>query len=182
MADIDYSYETERLLVKEWHSFQEESHLSQNLPGIVKDILTPAVTESLPPAWQGRYSIDRARDWIKERDAEGVTLLVVEKSSTIPLGVVIIFDMSSSPDVAELRLGYVLSESAWGRGVGSELVQGLVSFCRNQPVLSITGGVAKDNYASKRILEKSGFVCDPETLNEEEQMYKLHLGPGKGDW
>ena len=159
MAQINYSFETTRLLVKEWHSFPDESRLSQNLTDIVKDILTPNVTESLPPAWQGHYTADRVRDWIKQRDAEGVTLLIVDKEFMNPLGLVILFDMTKGSNIAELRLGYLLAESAWGKGIGSEVIKGLVGFCQNQPVASITGGVAKDNLASKRVLEKSGFVA-----------------------
>ncbi|MES9955942.1 MAG: GNAT family N-acetyltransferase [Sedimenticola sp.] len=181
LTKINYSFETERLQVKEWHLFQDEGLSSQNLLRIVKDILTPLVTESLPPDWQGHYSVDRAREWIKERDNEGVTLLIVESVSMNPLGVVILFDMNNGSNVADLRLGYFLAESAWGKGIGSELVKGLVSFCREQPVASITGGVAKENYASKRVLEKNGFICDAETENEEEQTYKLQLRPNKSN-
>lgn len=180
MAQIDYSFETTRLLVKEWHSFSGESFQSQNLAGIVKDILTPNVTQSLPPAWQGDYTIDRARDWIMERDAEGVTLLIVEKAFMKPLGLVILYDMAAEETLAELRLGYLLKESAWGKGIGSDLIYGLVDFCQNQQVSSITGGVAKDNLASKRVLEKNGFVCDPATSGEMEQMYTLQLRPNNG--
>lgn len=181
MAHINHSFETTRLLVKEWHSFPNKSFLSQNLAGIVKDILTPSVTESLPPAWQGHYTNDRARGWIRERDSEGVNLLIVEKEYLNPLGFVILVDMADEENSSELRLGYLLKESAWGKGIGSELIKGLVDFYRNQRVSSITGGVAKDNLASKRVLKKNGFVCDPATLGEVEQIYKLQFTTRNGN-
>jgi len=171
----NYNFETIRLELKEWHSLPEESGISNNLAVIVKGILTPRVTESLPPTWQGDYTINRARDWINERNSEGVTLLILEKESQSPLGLVILFDMAIGQDLAELRLGYLLAEPAWGKGYGSELIQGLVDHCRNQKVASIVGGVAKDNMASIRILEKNGFVKDPETVGDEEFIFRLKL-------
>ena len=174
---IIYNFETTRLRVKEWHAFIKDSFPFQSLAHIVKDILTPNVTESLPPHWQGSYTIDRARNWIIERDLEGVTLLIVEKKIITPLGLVILYDTTTEDNYAELRLGYLLKESAWGKGLGSELVKGLVEFCRTQPVSSITGGVAQDNIASKCVLEKNGFNSDPATLGDEEELYQLRFGP-----
>jgi len=177
LTQNSYNFETTRLEVKEWHSFPEESALSKNLDVILKGMLTPGVTNSLPPTWQGEYTIDRARDWIKERDSEGVTLLIFEKELQIPLGLVILFNMSDDQRLSELRLGYLLAESAWGKGYGSELIQGFVDRCRNQKVASIVGGVAKDNVASIRVLEKNGFVKDPATIGKEEFTFKLELKP-----
>ena len=58
----------------------------------------------------------------------------------------------------EVHLGYVLAESAWGQGLGSELVEGFVEWCRGErQIRSLIGGVAADNLASVRILEKNGF-------------------------
>ncbi|MBT8126635.1 MAG: GNAT family N-acetyltransferase, partial [Gammaproteobacteria bacterium] len=48
-----------------------------------------------------------------------------------------------------------------GKGIGSELIKGLVDFYRNQRVSSIAGGVAKDNLASKRVLEKMVLYVIP---------------------
>ena len=124
---------------------------------VVAGILTEPVTRTLPAAWHGAYSEERARDWIAERDREGATLLVAEKASANPVGLVILLE-SPSEDGTELRLGYLLAEASWGKGVASELVDGLVQWCRAQAeIRSLAGGVAPDNPASKRVLEKNGF-------------------------
>lgn len=173
----NYSFSTQRLLVNEWHSFTAEEWVQRDLAIVVMEMLTTRVTQPLPPAWQGSYSIDRARDWVKERDCEGVTLLVVEKASQKPVGLIILFDPAKDGKGAELRLGYLLAESAWGKGLASELIMGFVEWCRRAEVALITGGVNRDNIASKRVLEKSGFVCDPSTEDAAEQLFQLQLSP-----
>ena len=143
MVFTNYRFSTQRLLVREWHSFAVQEWNPRDLAIVVKDMLTERVTESLPPAWQGSYSLDRARDWVKERDCEGVTLLVVEKASRKPIGLIILFDTANGGEGAELRLGYLLAESAWGKGFASELIMGFVEWCRHAEVASITGGVGR---------------------------------------
>ncbi len=77
-----------------------------------------------------------------------------------------------------MRLGYLLAERAWGKGIASELIRGLVEWCRKSGIASIVGGVERNNIASRRVLEKNGFVCDASTKNSPEQMFELKLGPG----
>jgi len=174
-----YSYSTQRLLVREWHSLVPEEWIQQDLEVVVKNILTTQVTRSLPPVWQGIYSHDRARDWVLERDDEGVTLLAVEKISRKPIGLIILFETDNGPGGSELRLGYMLAESAWGKGLASEFISGFVEWCRNNEIASVTSGVERDNIASRRVLEKNGFVCEPSTKKATELLFVLHLRHNK---
>ena len=60
--------------------------------------------------------------------------------------------------VWDLRIGYVIKQTWWGRGVATELVAGLVDRARRDPdIVSVTGGVDPGNGASIRVLERSGF-------------------------
>ncbi len=165
-----YRYETERLIVDEWHTLSDSDWPQQDLPGVIQQILTAPVTAFLPPSWQGVYTESRAQQWISERDDEGVTLLVVEKAARSVTGFVIVFDAENS---GHLRLGYILKESAWGKGLASEIVSGFVWWCRQHNIQSLTGGVKRGNIASRRILEKSGFRVLPETQDDEEQLFRL---------
>ena len=154
-------FETDRLRVGEWHTSRSTSSGRQDLAHIVAGILTEPVTKSLPESWAGPYSVERARRWIEERDEEGTTLLVVESSTEKAVGLVILFELDSDQGV-EVRLGYLLAEPFWGKGLASELIAGFVRWCRDQgEVHSIAGGVARDNPASRRVLEKVGFHADP---------------------
>lgn len=173
---IEYwSYSTQRLLIREWRSSTTDEWNHQDLAIVVKSMLTKRVTRSLPPDWQGPYTLDRAQNWIGERDNEGITLLVVVKSSKTPVGLVILFEAAKGGYGSELRLGYILTEWAWGQGFASELIDGFVQWCHNNEVASITGGVERDNIASRRVLEKCGFVCDPSTKEAAEQLFVLNL-------
>ena len=172
-------FETRRLIVKEWHSLSSNEWHEEELAEVVARMLTESVTRSLPPAWQGGYSLARARAWVEERDAEGTTLLAIDLETRRPAGLVILH-LAATETVgagADVRLGYLLAEESWGRGLASELVAGLVTWCRGQSALSsITGGVAPDNPASARVLEKVGF--EPLASEGEatgEQLYRLTL-------
>jgi RimJ/RimL family protein N-acetyltransferase len=94
------------------------------------------------------------------------------------VGFIILFEIDHGvADGAEVRLGYVLAESAWGRGLASELVHGFVEWCRKADVARIVGGVDRDNVPSRRVMEKNGFLCTPGTEGAAEQRFQLRLRP-----
>ncbi len=168
-------YETSRLWVGDWHLVRLQPE--RGLAAAVSEILTPETTRSLPPQWRGSYTLERARAWIAERDEESPTLLVTGREAGKPLGLVVLFELPAEDEaeVVDLRLGYVLNESVWGRGLATELVSGLVSWCRpRNSIRSLAGGVAVDNAASARVLTKNGFRAVG-NLNEDEQIYELRL-------
>lgn len=165
---------TDRLIAGEWHAASEDLCNGRSLEEIVAEILTEPVTRSLPPSWHGDYSIDRARTWIGDRDREASTLLVVEKMSRSPAGLIILFEEGSSLQESgiEIRLGFLLAEKAWGRGYASEMIGALVRWCRGNPAISaIAGGVVKTNTASRRVLEKCGFTQAEQGTDED--LYRL---------
>lgn len=166
------AFDTDRLLVREWHAQPaNDGWKAHDLTAAVVDIMTEPVTRALPPHWKGPFSAERAARWVADRDGEGSTLLVVERTTGKPAGLVILFEMpaehgeleskdsdGSGAAAVDVRLGYMLAEHAWGKGLGTELVRGLVKWCRGQARLrSLTGGVERTNVASRRILEKCGF-------------------------
>ena len=171
-------FETERLLVKEWHSLSFDDWHPRELEEVVVALLTRKVTRSLPAAWQGEYTGERARQWISERDREGTTLLVIDRAIREPVGLVILFETELESGGIEVRLGYLLSEDVWGRGIASELVGGFASWCRGQNSVSrVSAGVGENNPASMRVLEKAGFhrVEGRGVEVDGEQVYHLNL-------
>lgn len=171
------AFETERLSVCEWRAGADRAPSNRDLPGVVAAMMTEPVTRSLPPQWQGAYDEQRATEWIAARNLEGPTLLVADRSSGEALGLVILFEIEScDTSSVDVRLGYLLAESAWGRGLASELIAGLVEWCRAAGrVRSLTGGVATDNPASMRVLEKNGFRPLDDASPHEEILYELML-------
>lgn len=160
-------YETARLEVGSWHEVPLLSP-DARLADVIAAMLTERVTASLPPGWQGRYDTTRAQRWIDERDAECTALLAVGKDSGEPVAVVLLFAESATA----LRLGYLLNEPAWGKGFASELITGLISWCQTAGIDSVTGGVARDNPASARVLEKAGFRALPSDVEHEEILFR----------
>jgi len=174
------SFETDRLIVGEWHSFPPTDRRQDSLAQVVATILTEPVTKTLPTAWQGSYTASRAREWIRERDQEGTTLLVIDKSTKEPVGLVILIEVDSENaiDGIEIRLGYLLSEPAWGKELATELVMGFVTWCRTQaPIATLAGGVDADHPASMRVLEKNGFrpVEGGGETSPNHRLYRLRL-------
>lgn len=174
------TFETQRLLVKEWHSLSSSDWQQQELPKVVAALLTEPVTRSLPTPWQGSYTTERAREWITQRDRESATLLVIDKLTRRPVGLMILSETQAEENSGgrEVRLGYLIAEDAWGQGIASELVGGFVRWCREQTsVSSIGGSVALDNAASRRVLRKNGFQLaqNEDEISDDEQLYRLRL-------
>ncbi len=151
-----FAFETERLRCGPW--IDEARQIGADLSSIVASLLTPATTAGLPPAWHGEFTVERARAWIEEREAHSTTLLVTDKPNHEPIGLVILTAVPPNGARADLRVGYVIKETWWGRGIATELVAGLVDRARRDPgIVSVTGGADPSNGASIRVLERSGF-------------------------
>ena len=71
-------------------------------------------------------------------------------------------------------IGYMFAQSAWGKWYASELVLGLVATLRAAGFKYAFGGVADQNPASARVLEKAGF----EAISNQgvTKMYRLRVG------
>jgi RimJ/RimL family protein N-acetyltransferase len=81
---------------------------------------------------------------------------------------------SPLPDTPRLQIGAQLRRDYWGQGFASELMQRLVEFGIDQLHLPAVYGVfEKDNNASRRLLEKLGFVFE-ESFQEEEVELEVH--------
>lgn len=153
------SFETERLLIKSWKSRVVDSLSEKNFAEEVVSILTEVVTKSLPDGWQGIDNANKAINWVRNRAEESAFLTVQILSTLEVVGFLFLYESKSSDNSIDLRLGYLLSESVWGKGLGSELIKGLVECCeKHNDIKSITGGVEIENIGSIRVLEKNGFV------------------------
>ena len=124
--------------------------------------------------------MSRAQEWIRERDQEGTTLLVIDKSTNESVGLVILIEVDSenANDGIEVRLGYLLSEPAWGKGLATQLVKGFVAWCQTQvPIATLAGGVDADHPASIRVLEKNGFspVEAEGEVDQNHRIFRLRL-------
>lgn len=172
-------FETDRLGVGPWH--EVAARLCIDLAGGVAKLLTARTTEALPKSWQGEHSVESARVWINDRDADSSMLLVTESDSNQPVGLLVLAETPIAGSGIDLRIGYLLAEHAWGRGLATELVSGLIDWTRTRPrIHTLSGGVDPENRASVRVLEKCGFglIDGP---HPDAAMYRFEITPSN-EW
>ena len=68
----------------------------------------------------------------------------------------------------EAMTGYVLAEDAWGRGYATEALAAVIEVARSTGVVHLYALCHPEHGASRRVLEKNGFVLDdPPTRHTE---------------
>lgn len=144
-------FETKRLSIRPWSTDEPTDPL--------RAILTPPVLAHLPPPLQ---HADPER-WIADRLDESEVYAVMTDGALIGLVMLAHFDA--------VHVGYLLAEDAWGQGFASELLHGLVKALSAKAPLDLRAGVAKDNPASARVLEKAGFKI----YEEDAEMLQYQL-------
>lgn len=76
-------------------------------------------------------------------------------------------------ETGEIEAGYVLSKAYWGRGLGTKLLNGLLSHGFSRLKLSEVVAVSHpNNLASIRVLEKCGMAFVGEAFNYGIRVYK----------
>ena len=153
---LDWS--SARLRVTSWRVEMESAQLRASVGAALPSILTPAVLAHLPPSFAVTGDTDA---WIDARMRESAVHSVRDRATGALLGLLILAQADTSGPVADLHLGYLLAEQAWGKGLASELLAGFVEAMKRQGCWRVLGGVARDNPASARVLEKAGFRRDP---------------------
>lgn len=95
-------------------------------------------------------------EWASERLARNADYgLFDEENNLVAAGT--IFLNEETPDKAEL--GYAVDQHHRGKGYAHQILECLIKKTREiDPALKIEAGVAFDNPASIRVLEKAGFV------------------------
>ena len=165
-------YKTQRLSVCSWKEALANAESDLSFARRVIQILSPEVTKALPEGWQNMSSVDDAQTWIREREKESHFLSVRLISENIVAGFIFLYESKAEDDLKKLRFGYLLSEEVWGQGLGTELIEGLVNWCKAEGnIKSISGGVETDNIGSIRVLEKAGFTISNEDTPKADVIF-----------
>lgn len=152
------NFKTQRLSVSSWTNQLKGMDSDKNFAKEVIEILTPKVIKALPDGWQNITTIAGAQNWIKERDQESHFITIQLSATDETIGFIFLYESNSEQKYYDLRFGYLLSEIVWGKGYGTELIRGLLKWCRESgDIKSISGGVEFDNIGSIKVLEKTGF-------------------------
>lgn len=153
------AFNTERLLINSVKSqiLDDDSQRLYTLK--VLELLTPAVTNSLPSEWQNITSYEEASNWWQQRNKESSFLSIQLKPSNEIIGFVFLYEDESKQMQLDLHIGYLLGEPYWAKGYGSELIKGLVNWAYlDKHIHSLIGGVEVDNIGSIKVMEKNGFI------------------------
>ena len=95
-----------------------------------------------------------ARAWIAQRQAPGQQVFAVElRDEAVFLGCAGLF--RSGRDSA---LGYLIGRPYWNRGYATEAGRALLEAARRSGTRELLGEAFVENAASKRVLQKLGFV------------------------
>ncbi|MCL2675987.1 MAG: GNAT family N-acetyltransferase [Firmicutes bacterium] len=86
-------------------------------------------------------------------------------------------------DLSTWGIGYTVRKKHWGNGYACEMVRMLIEFAREHNAQAVIGTVAKENYASNRIMQKCGFQIVQESSFQKSDtditypsyIYKLYL-------
>jgi len=77
------------------------------------------------------------------------------------------------------EIGYKLLEIHWGNGYGSEIVKGLINYCREKGMPKLIANVVNMNINSAKIVKKVGFQFVEDFVSEDlklpEKKYELIL-------
>lgn len=166
------SFNTPRLSVSSWSNRIKGLDSEKIFVEKVIEILTPNVTKALPDGWQNISTIGGAQEWINERDKEShfVTIQLLSTNETV--GFIFLYEAESEQKFYDLRFGYLLSEEVWGKGLGTELIEGLIKWGKTEgDIKSISGGVETDNFGSIKVLEKTGFSASTIDSSTEQVVF-----------
>jgi len=165
------AFQTERLNVFGATNYTSKTPLANH----VINIMTPKVTKSLPEGWQKLSTQNEANKWINDISKESSFLLVQLIKTEEIIGFIFLYEPDNLKTPIDIRLGYLLSESIWGNGMGSELIRGLLAWCKSSgKISSITGGVEPDNIGSVKVLTKNGFA-QTNSNNENTLFYVYRI-------
>ncbi|WP_209504960.1 MULTISPECIES: GNAT family N-acetyltransferase [unclassified Ruegeria] len=166
-------FRTPRLSVSDWKVELADPRLRGRLEDDLAALLTPEVLKHLPPSMQlqGRS----VSNWIDDRRAESDILLARQNHGNHLIGLFVLAMSSEADSIPSLHIGYLIAESAWGNGYASEMLQGLRDALAPGPDIRLIAGVGRDNPASARVLQKTGFTLWPERASETADIYVCHI-------
>ncbi len=107
----------------------------------------------------GRPTIRDLEDWIRHLQPRGsLGLLVVERKSTgRMIGYCGLIENEHGP-ADEPELAFELLRATWGRGFATEASQAVIAGARSAGCTRLWASVRQWNHASRRVLEKLGFL------------------------
>jgi len=164
---VTEGFSTTRLRVHNWVDLQRDATQRAALEAGLGGVLTPRVLQHLPPSLAS-LGAGGVAQWMQDRLAESVCLVVQERHGGAVVGLLILAQPDASGPNPQVHIGYLLSEASWGNGYATELVRGLVAAAKDAILI---GGVGKDNPASASVLLKAGFRRSEDRSSDDTDVF-----------
>jgi len=165
---MNLMFKTDRLFV------ESISDITPTLAEQVIKILSEKVTEHLPPDWAGITQQKPALEWISNRIGDGMLCSLKTNSNQQVIGFLLLYGFNPEAQSNEVRIGYVIADSHWGKGLASEIIHSLIQvFQEKGNVSSLVGGVVPENPGSIKVLTNNGFVFSGEENGSVFYTYKF---------
>ncbi len=163
-----WEFDTKRLSVT---SILDHTEVSTSA---VIAVLSDKATEYLPDDWQSISQKKQAIEWLTNRIAEGAIGSITVKPSGQCVGFLLVYGFDPSAHSEEVRIGYVLAEPYWGKGLVTELMSGFIHAAHAMGnVATVVAGTSKDNTASGRVLIKNDFVLSHSENETDFYVYRV---------
>ena len=162
MTFPNVSFQTPRLTAAALSS-NALPHAKTAMSAQLAAILTADVKRHLPPDLQAVSDAESALQWLEQALEESQFIVIRSSDDDALVGFFLLYvevdALRERQARYALRLGYVVAEAFQGKGMASEMIAGLVSWCCASGVVSsLSGGAEADNLPSIKALEKNGFV------------------------
>jgi ribosomal-protein-alanine N-acetyltransferase len=150
--DDGAALETDRLLLRPWRAVEAS---------VLRELWAerdPRVPTHRRLDVDGHPTVDELADRIRDEEPASVTLLAVEQKDTAEvIGYCGLID-SGRGAVGEPELAFELLRRVWGRGYATEASLSVLDWARRSGHRRLWATVWDWNTASRRVLEKAGFV------------------------
>jgi len=151
-ADDIFRLETKRLWLR-WPRASDAGHITSFASLAVTAQMTAAIPHPYPAGEAERFIFKSRADNL---EGKGLVLAIVQKRA--PHQVIGVISATQS-DQTNIELGYLLAPAAWGKGLATEAATALVDAIFSlTPATSVVANARVINFASRRVLEKCGFV------------------------
>ena len=167
---MTYILETERLALREWTPEDAEA-----LFEMVGDAEVMRYVDTGQP-WEG---VGRVREWIGRLNESYRTRgfsrwAVVEKASGEAVGSC---GFALLPWSGEIDFGYMFRRDRWGKGYASEITPAVLRHgFERYGFREVVASIAPENGASRRVLEKLGFVYrGNEVMQGEDEESEIYV-------
>ncbi len=175
---FDCHFKTPRLIVRHLSSILPEN-LHMPMGKRIAEILSPEVTQYLPPDWQQVHTANDGIQWLTARLDESLVAEIRMTSGNRLIGFILIYVEAELKGGFDIRFGYLISADSWGRRLGSELIEGLIDWSRKcGRIRSLTGGGEPANVGSIKVMERAGFQIvspDPAAKPGETIFYEYRF-------